>query len=211
MISGAAPAAITLVFVPRLAGVTGGSEVGGCRTGRHHPDVFVGRAAELARVAEVVARVKAGQPWLVAIEGDPGVGKTSLARRGLVDAGLTVLSARASPAETDLDFGLVDQLMRAAGGACPPVLPADGAGGAASSFAVGARLLQLVGEQQGAGPVAIVADDLQWADRRSVEALTFMLRRLSVDPVVAVMIYRGPGSRLDEAAWRTGCGYRWAG
>jgi ATP-dependent Clp protease ATP-binding subunit ClpA len=50
------------------------------------PDVFVGRAAELARVAEVITRVKAGQPWLVAIEGDPGVGKTSLARRCLGQA-----------------------------------------------------------------------------------------------------------------------------
>jgi ATP-dependent Clp protease ATP-binding subunit ClpA len=40
-------------------------------------DVFVGRAAELARVAEVVTRVQAGQPWLVTIEGDPGLGKTS--------------------------------------------------------------------------------------------------------------------------------------
>ena len=37
--------------------------------------VFVGRAAELAQVTEVIARVQAGQPWLVAIEGDPGVGK----------------------------------------------------------------------------------------------------------------------------------------
>ena len=43
-------------------------------------DVFVGRAAELASVAEVLTRVAAGQPWLVAIEGDPGVGKTALAR-----------------------------------------------------------------------------------------------------------------------------------
>ena len=50
--------------------------------------------------------------------------------------------------------------------------------------------------------MAIVIDDLQWADRRSVEALTFMLRRLSVDPVIAVVIYRGPGDRLDEAAQR---------
>ena len=40
---------------------------------RHVPlDVFVGRAAELARVAEVVTRVEAGQPWLVAVEGELG-------------------------------------------------------------------------------------------------------------------------------------------
>ena len=135
-------------------------------------DVFVGRARELARVTEVITRVEAGEPWLVSIEGDPGVGKTALARRCLAGAlGLRVLSARADQAETDLDFGIVDQLLRAAGGAGP----ADGAGSVASSFAVGARLLEVVGEQLTAGPVAIVVDDLQWADRKSVEALTFML------------------------------------
>ena len=59
-------------------------------------DVFVGRAAERTRIAEVVARVQAGQPWLVAIEGDPGMGKTSLVRRCLAEApGLRVLQARA--------------------------------------------------------------------------------------------------------------------
>ena len=67
---------------------------------------------------------------------------------------------------------------------------------------MGARLLEVMGEQVATGPVAIVVDDLQWADRKSVEALTFMLRRLSVDPVIAIMIYRGPSDRLDEAAQR---------
>jgi DNA-binding CsgD family transcriptional regulator len=166
-------------------------------------DVFVGRAAELAQVSEVVSQVEAGQPWLVAIEGDPGVGKTALARRCLTQAGdLRVLSARADQAETDLDFGLVDQLFRAAGGVVPPVLSAGGVDSPASSFAVGARLLEVVGEQQAAGIVAILVDDLQWADRRSVEALTFMLRRLSVDPVLAVVVYRGSSGRLGEAAQR---------
>jgi DNA-binding NarL/FixJ family response regulator len=166
-------------------------------------DVFVGRTAELARVAEVVTRVTAGQPWLVAIEGDSGVGKTALARRCLAQAsGLKVLSARADQAETDLDFGVVDQLLRAAGDALLTFPVAGGTGPAASSFAVGAHLLEVVGEQQGTGPVALVIDDVQWADRRSVEALTFMLRRLSVDPVLALMIYRGPSGRLDEAAQR---------
>jgi DNA-binding CsgD family transcriptional regulator len=166
-------------------------------------DLFVGREAELARVAEVFTLVEAGQPWLVAIEGDPGMGKTALARRCLAAArGLTVLSARASQAETDLDFGLVDQLFRATGGAVPPILSADVTDSAASSFAVGARLLEVLGEQQADGPVAIVVDDLQWADRRSVEALTFTLRRLSVDPVVALVIYRGPVNRMDDTAQR---------
>jgi len=166
-------------------------------------DLFIGRAAELARVTEVVTRVEAGQPWLVAIEGDPGIGKTSLARRCLTQApGLTVLAARADQAETDLDFGLVDQLIRAAGGVWRPVFPAAGVESAATSFAVGARLLEVVGERQATGTVAILLDDLQWADRRSVEALTFMLRRLSVDPVVALVIYRGSSDQLDEAAQR---------
>jgi DNA-binding CsgD family transcriptional regulator len=167
--------------------------------------VFVGRAAELARVAQVGARVGTGQPWLVAIEGDPGVGKTALARRclaGAGEAGSRVLPARADRAEADLDFGLVDQLLRAAGAGFQLAGLADGTGPVVSSFAVGARLLEVVGEQQAQGPVAIFIDDLQWADRKSVEALTFMLRRLSVDPVLVIVTYRGPGDCLDEPAQR---------
>ncbi len=149
----------------------------------------MGRAAELARAAEVIATVQAGQPWLVTIEGDPGVGKTALARHCLAQAegtGLRVLSARADQAEADLDFGLVDQLLRAAGRVSRRVGPAAGTGSDTSSFAVGARLLEVVGEQAATCSVAIFIDDLQWADRKSVEALTFMLRRLSVDPVITV-------------------------
>jgi len=179
-------------------------------------DVFVGRSAEIARITEVITRVQAGEPWLVAIEGDPGIGKTSLVRHCLAQAvDLKVLTARAGPAETDLDLGIVDQLLRAAGGTASPVLAEAvlaeavlaeaGTGGTAppvSSFAAGARLLETVGGQQSAGVVAIVIDDLQWADRMSVEALTFTLRRLSMDPVLAIVIYRGTGDRLDETARR---------
>jgi DNA-binding CsgD family transcriptional regulator len=176
---------------------------------QHRPmplDVFVGRSAEIARITEVITRVQAGEPWLVAIEGDPGIGKTALVRHCLARAvDLKVLSARADPAETDLDLGIVDQLLRAAGGPSAPVLAEAGTGGTAppvSSFAAGARLLEVVGGQQSAGAVAIVVDDLQWADHMSVEALTFTLRRLSVDPVLAIVIYRGTGDRLDETARR---------
>src|ERR1700722_15740864 len=78
-------------------------------------EVFVGRAAELARMAQVVASVETGQPWLVTIEGEPGGGKTALARGSLAATGVgtgsgtrsegfRVLSARADQAEADLDF-----------------------------------------------------------------------------------------------------------
>jgi DNA-binding CsgD family transcriptional regulator len=168
-------------------------------------DLFVGRAAELSRVAEIMTRVEAGQPWLIAIEGDPGMGKTTLARRCLAQAANSrVLAARGDQAEADLDFGLVDQLLRTAGAALPGPVLRGGTGSATSSFAVGARLLEVVGEQAAGakGSVALLVDDLQWADRKSVEALTFMLRRLSVDPVATFVIWRGPRDRLNEAAQR---------
>jgi DNA-binding CsgD family transcriptional regulator len=110
------------------------------------------------------------------------------------------VAARASQAETDLDFGVADQLFRAAGGEVPDILP--GAGPAASPFAVGAQLLQAVSDLRPAEPTVILVEDVQWADRSSLDALTFVLRRLSVDPVAAVLTYRGLGTQLDPAAQR---------
>jgi DNA-binding CsgD family transcriptional regulator len=162
------------------------------------PDLFVGRVAELDQIAETLRQVADGEPWLISIEGDPGMGKSALARQALAD--VRVLSARADQAEADLDFGLVDQLFRSAGGPVPAILP--GAGPAASAFTVGAQLLQVVGELATAAPTVILVEDLQWADRQSLDVLTFTLRRLSVDPVAAVLTYRGPGSQLDQAAQR---------
>ena len=55
---------------------------------------------------------------------------------------------------------------------------------------------------QAEGPVVIVIDDVQWADRRSVEALSFMFRRLSVDPVLVVVVVRGERDHLDDVTRR---------
>jgi AAA ATPase domain len=76
-------------------------------------EIFVGRQAELAGFVDVMARVRQGQPWLVTIEGESGIGKTPLVRRSLASVpGFGILSARADPAESDLDYGIVEQLSR---------------------------------------------------------------------------------------------------
>ena len=167
-------------------------------------DVFVGRKAELARLAEVLARVRQGQPWLVTIEGESGVGKTALVKRSLASsAALTVLWARADPGEADLEYGIIGQLLRGVDRralARYPLLAGDMV--RSSPFAVGAQLLGIVGDHEGTGPVALVIDDVQWADRRSVEALSFTFRRLSVDAVAVILIVRGDRAELDAPARR---------
>ena len=114
-------------------------------TGAQRPeglsDVFVGRLAERLDLHDVVDRVRAGRPWLVIIEGQSGVGKTAPARQALSDAeGMTVMSARSDVAETDLDYGVIEQLVRRVDAetlAAYPLLT-EGAGGAAA-LVVGAR------------------------------------------------------------------------
>jgi hypothetical protein len=142
--------------------------------------------------------------WLVTIEGESGVGKTALARRSLESsAGLIALWAWADPGEADFEYGLIGQLLR---GVDPqvlaryPLLTGDVA--RSSPFAVGAQLLGIVGELQRAGPVALVIDDLQWADPRSVAALSFAFRRLSVDAVAVILIVRGDRDQLDAPTRR---------
>ncbi len=148
--------------------------------------------------------MRAGEAWLVTVEGESGIGKSALARRCLDAAeGFTVLSARADPAETDLDYGIVGQLLRRVDRASLSGYPLlAGAPPGSSPLGVGAQLLGLVGDLQASNPVAVFIDDVQWADRKSVEALTFMFRRLTVDPVLAVAVFRGNRDQLGETAHR---------
>jgi DNA-binding CsgD family transcriptional regulator len=166
-------------------------------------DTFVGRQAELTRFNQVMGRVQQGQPWLVTIEGEAGVGKTALARQCVASCpGLTAWWARADQSESDFEYGLVGQLLRRLSRKGDGGTPPAGDVGMSSPFAVGARLLSLVGDQLATAPAAIVIDDLQWADRPSVEALAFMFRRFSVDPVVVIALVRGDRDKLDEPARR---------
>jgi ATP/maltotriose-dependent transcriptional regulator MalT len=153
-------------------------------------DPFVGRAEELALLDAEMQRVSSGQPRLVWLTGEAGIGKTSLVRRlvgGL--SGVRVLWAGGDENETDLPYGVVNQLLSD----LPASEPGSGLAALrpdADPLAVGADLLSELGTLQTSGPVLVVIDDAQWADHRSAQALVFVARRLRSDQVMILLSSR---------------------
>jgi ATP/maltotriose-dependent transcriptional regulator MalT len=153
-------------------------------------DPFVGRADELGVLNAEMQRVRGGEPRLVWLTGEAGIGKTSLLRRfvgGL--SGVRVLWAGGDENETDLAYGVINQLL--------PDLPASEPGSGLADLrpdtdplAVGADLLFELGMLQSAGLVVVVIDDAQWADHRSAQALVFVARRLRSDQVLILLSSR---------------------
>lgn len=169
-------------------------------------EVFAGRFQESARLAECAAEARDGKAWLTVIEGEAGIGKSALARQ-LTGAlpNFTILRATGDASETELPGGVIEQLMRHVDPALvaphPLLTRPDGPG--ATPHAVGGQLLLLLGVlQEAVGPVALVIDDVHWADPLSMQVLGFVLRRLWADRVLTVLIARseteGTTERLDR-------------
>jgi DNA-binding CsgD family transcriptional regulator len=115
-----------------------------------------------------------------------------------------LLRARGEPWEALVPYGIVDQLSRATGFSRARMhvsreraLPVD------EPISVGARLLEVLGELDGKGPVLLVIDDAQWADLDSLRALLFALRRLVADRVLTLLTARQEDiERLPEGLRR---------
>jgi predicted ATPase len=150
---------------------------------------FVGRDAELAAVAACVDAAVAGQAQVVWIEGPAGSGKTALLREVLarLPAACQVLQAEADELAGEVPLDVL--------GRFAPI-------SAGSAFAAGMELLALLGAAQDAGPVAVMVEDLHWADAASCQALLTVARRLDRDKVV-VLISSRPGPRAD--GWERFC------
>jgi len=179
----------------------------GDRTYARPARVFVGRAAELAALAAALAAARAGRPHVVLIQGEAGIGKSSLVSQFLDGHhGVPVVAASGEEAEAFLPYGPVQQLAAGAAAVSPDALtglellgrgpPAD-----ADPLLVGVELLALISSLQGSEAAAVVVEDLQWIDLASARALLFACRRLSADRVLVILTCRPGGLAHLGEGW----------
>ncbi|MET8161251.1 AAA family ATPase [Sphaerisporangium sp. NPDC005289] len=166
----------------------------------------IGRDAELGLLASAVSGAADGALRAVAVRGDPGMGKTRLLAE-LADMararGFAVHHGQATEFERDVPFGVYiaafepqpgDPRRDAQGALTELLLDATGPSEARRAGLDRYRLFQrarrLIEDQGAAGPVAIVLDDLHWADRSSVELTEYLLRRPPRAPLLLATAYR---------------------
>lgn len=144
------------------------------------------RDAPLATLHRILATVPSGGGRLAFIEGEAGVGKTSLlgAFKAAVGPDVEVLVGACDPLSTPRPLGpLVD-----VAAALDPTLVALLRGGASRNEVQDALLLAL---RDGRRPgIVLVLEDLHWADEASLDALQFIGRRIASTQALVVGSYR---------------------
>ncbi|HEY2936249.1 MAG TPA: AAA family ATPase, partial [Gaiellaceae bacterium] len=179
---------------------------------------IVSREEELGSLRAFIGQTEGGPAALV-LEGEAGIGKSTLWRAGVEHAragGLCVLSSRPAEAERglahvglgDLFEDVLDEVLPAL--AAPrrralevALLRTEASGDPVDHRALGVAVrgvLQLLSERE---PVLIAVDDVQWLDPSSSSALAFALRRLAASHVRLLLARRlGDGAQpsgLEQA------------
>ena len=169
----------------------------------------LGRDGELGRI-EAWLRRDGADPAAVAtvltIEGEPGIGKTTLwteAVRHARQAGWDVLSCRPGPSEAGLPhLGLADLLRSVSDepfARLPPLqrrpievalLREEAGEGDLEPRSVGTALTALLGVLAHRQPLMLAVDDAQWLDPASARSVAFALRRLDSLPLRLLVAVR---------------------
>ncbi|HEX8134394.1 MAG TPA: AAA family ATPase, partial [Actinomycetes bacterium] len=178
---------------------------------------FVGRTEELARLRELLARAADGQPLVVLIGGEAGVGKTRLTDQLAGTAsehGVRVLRGGCVPLgeggvpfapvtealrglARDLDPGKLEAVAGPARAELGRLLPDLAWGGEAPAGAAGAGqgrlfelLLGVVERLAAKAPLLWVMEDLHWADRSTRDLVAFLAAYLRSGRVLVVLTFR---------------------
>ncbi|WP_035856763.1 ATP-binding protein [Cryptosporangium arvum] len=152
---------------------------------------FVGRAPELALLAEAWASTRAGSPRVVSVTGFPGTGKSRLVEHFAGGCpGVTTISVSADENEVDLQWEVLRQVVSR--------LPEPGTAESIHTLDPQANPVfvgeALAADLQRAAPTLLVVDDAHWADRASIEAIRYAARRLTTAAVMVVVLHHPAGS-----------------
>ena len=172
----------------------------------------VERAAELEQLSGLLAAAANGRGQLCVIQGASGIGKSRLLDEsaGLAGlSGMTVIRARCSELASGHTFGVVHNLfeanvVRAEPDARASLLrgpaalaePLFGDCEAADEFSVLHGLYWLIVNLTEQSPMAILIDDLPWADECSLRFLGYLAERLDDLSVALIVTVRSgdPGA-----------------
>jgi DNA-binding CsgD family transcriptional regulator len=175
---------------------------------------LLGREAELTAIDAFLERAAAGSAALV-IEGEPGIGKTTLWREAIARAEsheLRVLSCRAVEAEAKLSFSALSDLLEPVPDEAFDVLPdpqrralevallrADPRGVRPDPRAVATAFRSVLNWLAVTSPTLVAIDDAHWLDRSSARAVDFALRRVGDAPVALLASRRPEAPRARPA------------
>ena len=166
---------------------------------------LIGRDDELETVRSLLTS-PGSLPRVLVLEGEAGIGKTTLLGAGVADArsrGFAVLECSATGAETQLSFAalrdLVDGVFDAIADDLPPprrralaitLLREEPAGRPPDPGAIGVSLLTALRLLAARGPLLLAVDDVQWLDPGSAAPLSYVLRRLRDEPIAVLLSLR---------------------
>jgi DNA-binding CsgD family transcriptional regulator len=150
--------------------------------------MLVGRDAELTVLDALITQARAGAGGVVLLTGEPGVGKTRLARAGTEHAaGTTVTWGACRESEGAPPLWPWVQVLRHLGG---PRITAGAAEGAAARYRLYERVGETLRESAKDQPHLLVIDDLHRADEASLRLLAYLSETLWPAPIGLVVAYR---------------------